>query len=262
MKRLIASLSFYTPLTRIDIHRLLDQERQAMLKKAEELNALTLQRKEEARLAGQRMLQEAAETNAAAIEMKKRQKLEMEEENLRIALYIAERDRKEQVRTVFLLAQFPPAARVRMHARMCEHTSTVSAASWVAFFAFRLACLPSLPCQSVSPATQTCVAWVILVSYDDADVYWHLKFSDPAPLLGLCMSLTVRDPCLDCMICTICSHHLYCIMQEAHPTAALSLRAEIRHVRVQERLDALEADAKHQAEETARMRAQQVTACN
>ena len=38
MKRLIASLSFYTPLTRIDIHRLLDQERQAMLKKAEELN--------------------------------------------------------------------------------------------------------------------------------------------------------------------------------------------------------------------------------
>jgi len=77
---------------------LLDQERQAMLKKAEELNALTLQRKEEARLAGQRMLQEAAETNAAAIEMKKRQKLEMEEENLRIALYIAERDRKEQER--------------------------------------------------------------------------------------------------------------------------------------------------------------------
>merc|ERR1719183_1224922 len=69
-----------------------------MLKKAEELNALTLQRKEEARLAGQRMLQEAAETNAAAIEMKKRQKLEMEEENLRIALYIAERDRKEQER--------------------------------------------------------------------------------------------------------------------------------------------------------------------
>ena len=39
MKRLIASLSFYTPLTRIDIHRLLDQERQAMLKKAEETAA-------------------------------------------------------------------------------------------------------------------------------------------------------------------------------------------------------------------------------
>ncbi len=76
----------------------LDQERQAMLKKAEELKTLELAREEERRVAGQRMLQEAAETNSAAIQRKIRLKQEAEDENLRIAAYIAERDRKEQER--------------------------------------------------------------------------------------------------------------------------------------------------------------------
>lgn len=76
----------------------LDQERQAMLKKADEIKQLELAREEERRQQGQRMLQEASETNAAAIERKARLKQEAEEENLRIAAYIAERDRKEQER--------------------------------------------------------------------------------------------------------------------------------------------------------------------
>jgi len=76
----------------------LDQERQAMLKKAEEIKELELAREEERRLAGQRMLQEAAQTNAASIQRKVQLKQEAEDENLRIAAYIAERDRKEQER--------------------------------------------------------------------------------------------------------------------------------------------------------------------
>ena len=44
------------------------------------------------------MLQEAAQTNAASIQRKVQLKQEAEDENLRIAAYIAERDRKEQER--------------------------------------------------------------------------------------------------------------------------------------------------------------------
>ena len=76
----------------------LDQERQAMLKKAEEMKQLEMAREEERRLAGQRMLQEAAETNAASISRKAQLKQEAEEDNMRIAAYIASRDRKEQER--------------------------------------------------------------------------------------------------------------------------------------------------------------------
>ena len=76
----------------------LDQERQAMLKKAEEIKQLEMAREEERRLAGQRMLQEAAETNAASISRKAQLKQEAEEDNMRIAAYIASRDRKEQER--------------------------------------------------------------------------------------------------------------------------------------------------------------------
>jgi len=75
-----------------------DQERQAMLKKAEEMKQLEMAREEERRLAGQRMLQEAAETNAASISRKAQLKQEAEEDNMRIAAYIALRDRKEQER--------------------------------------------------------------------------------------------------------------------------------------------------------------------
>ena len=77
---------------------ILDQERQAMLKKMAEIDAQEQKKKQELKERNQQLLKEAAETNAAAIEQKKRKKQEAEEENLRIAAYIAERDRKEQER--------------------------------------------------------------------------------------------------------------------------------------------------------------------
>lgn len=83
----------------------LDQERQAMLKKAEELKILELAREDERRVAGQRMLQEAAETNSAAVQRKFHLKQQAEDENLRIAAYIAERDRREQERQEELEAE-------------------------------------------------------------------------------------------------------------------------------------------------------------
>jgi len=44
------------------------------------------------------MLQEAAETNAVSISRKEQLKQEAKEDNMRIAAYIASRDRKEQER--------------------------------------------------------------------------------------------------------------------------------------------------------------------
>ena len=72
----------------------LDMEREAMLKKAEEIRQQEMEREAERKRAAQEMLAEAAQANKEQLERKRQMKQAQEEEEMRIAAYIAERDRK------------------------------------------------------------------------------------------------------------------------------------------------------------------------
>ena len=72
----------------------LDMEREAMLKKAEEIRQQEMEREAERKRAAQEMLAEAAQANKEQLERKRQMKQAQEEEEMRIAAYLAERDRK------------------------------------------------------------------------------------------------------------------------------------------------------------------------
>jgi len=108
---------------------MLDQERQAMLKKADEIRQQELHREEERRLARQRMLQDAAATNAAQLARKAQLKHQEEEENMRIAAYVAERARKEQARQDEIEAEARRKAEevARLRAMQEKHADSAAA---------------------------------------------------------------------------------------------------------------------------------------
>ena len=73
-------------------------EREAMLRQIERLKQAEKEKEEERRIAGQELLQEAAAANAEQIKRKELVRHKLAEEEMRIASYIAEKDRKEQER--------------------------------------------------------------------------------------------------------------------------------------------------------------------
>jgi hypothetical protein len=110
---------------------MLDQERQAMLKKPDEIRQQVLQREQERRLACQRMLQDAAATNTEQLAHKAQLKHQEEEENMRIAAYVAERARKEQARQDEIVAEARRKAEEVALLRAMQEKHADSAASFM-----------------------------------------------------------------------------------------------------------------------------------
>jgi hypothetical protein len=110
---------------------MLDQERQAMLNKADEIRQHELQRElvQKRRLACQRMLQDAAATNASQLARKAQLKHQEEEQNMRIAAYVAERARKEQARQDEIEAEARSKAEevARLRAMQEKHADSAAA---------------------------------------------------------------------------------------------------------------------------------------